>query len=174
VSLDWVLAVVSLGSAAAAVAVASAAAMNPRLMPGGLAGPLARAAYVLAPAVVGIDVWRRRPEERLGRLLIVFTAAVALWTLNGSENPVLFGIAMVVGIFVAPLYSYLLLSFPDGRLHSLRERCLVVGSAAVIGLCWIPLVVIAPQPVIATPLMGRLSGSSWNFGDDPHGLTVTR
>ncbi len=29
-------------------------------------------------------------------------------------------------------------------------------------------------PVSAGPVTSRLSGSSWNFVGDPHGLTVTR
>ena len=153
VSLNWVLGFVGLASIFAAATVAFAAAVNPHAAPAGPVGPLARAAYVLAPAAVGIYAWNRYPQERLGRLLIVFAAATALWSLNGSANPTLFGMARLVGIVVAPLYSYVVLSFPEGWLHSTWERWVVAGSGAVVALCWIPLVFITRQPVIATPLV---------------------
>jgi signal transduction histidine kinase len=149
----WVLAFAALGSLAAAAIVAYAAAVNPNAVPAGPVGWLARAAYVLAPAAVGIYAWHLHPEERLGRLLVVFAAAAALWTLNGSGDPALFGVARLAGVFVAPLLSYLVLSFPEGRLHSRLEGWVVAGSGAVVALCWVPLVFITAQPVILTPLV---------------------
>ncbi len=116
-------------------------------------GALARASYVLAPTVVGVYAWHRHPEERLGQLLIVFASIAAIWTLNGSSDPALFGVARVVGVFVAPLLTYVVLSFPEGFLHSRLERWVVVGSGALTALCWIPLVFITRQPTIATPLV---------------------
>jgi signal transduction histidine kinase len=150
---NWVLAFVGLASTAAAAFVAYEAVVNEQATPGGAAGSLARAAYVLAPAVVGIYAWHRHPEERLGRLLIVFAAVAAIWTLNGSSDPALFSVALFGIIVAAPMYSYLVLSFPEGRLHTRLERWVVAGSGAVIVLCWAPLVFIASQPAIATPLL---------------------
>ena len=150
---SWPLAFAAVASLAGAAIVAYTAAVNPDAVPAGPAGWLARAAYVLAPAVAGIYAWRLHPEERLSRLLIVFAAAAALWTLNGSADPVLFGVARLAGIFVAPLLSYLVLSFPEGRPHSRLEAWVVAGSSAVIAVCWVPLVFITAQPVIATPLV---------------------
>ena len=39
------------------------------------------------------------------------------------------------------------------RLHSRLEAWVVAGSGAVIAVCWVPLVFITAQPVIATPLV---------------------
>ena len=125
---SWLLAFAAVASLASAAIVAYAAAVNPDAVPAGPAGWLARAAYVLAPAVAGIYAWRLHPEERLGRLLVVFAAAAALWTLNGSADPVLFGVARLVGVFVAPLLSYVVLSFPEGWLHSRLEAWVVDGQ----------------------------------------------
>jgi signal transduction histidine kinase len=147
------LAPIALASIAAAGVVAYSAAVNPHAAPAGPAGSLVRAAYVLAPAAVGIYAWDRHPEERLGRLLIVLAVFEAFWALNGSENPALFGVARLVGIAVAPLISYVVLSFPEGRLHSRRELWVVAGSGAVIAVCWVPLVFITAQPAILTPLV---------------------
>jgi signal transduction histidine kinase len=148
-----ILAFAALGSLVASAIVAYATAVNPNAVPAGPAGWLARAAYVLAPAAVGIYVWRLHPEERLGRLLVAFAAAAALWTLNGAADPALFGVARLAGVFVAPLLSYLVLSFPEGRLHSRLEGWVVAGSGALVALGWIPLVFITAQPVIVTPLV---------------------
>ncbi|HEY1509297.1 MAG TPA: histidine kinase [Solirubrobacteraceae bacterium] len=150
---DRTLALVALASVAASAIVAYATAMNPHATPGGWAGSLARAAYVLAPAAVGIYAWRLHPEERLGRLLVVFAGAAAVWTLNGSADSALFGLARLAGVFVAPLLSYLVLSFPEGRLHSRLETGVVAGSGAVVAVCWVPLAFITAQPVILTPLV---------------------
>jgi signal transduction histidine kinase len=150
---DRSLALVVVGSVVASATVAYATAVNPNAAPGGLAGWLARAAYVLAPAAVGVCAWRLHPEERLGRLLVVLAAAAALWTLNGSSNPALFGVARLAGVFVAPLLSYVVLSFPEGRLHSRLEGWVVAGSGAVVAVCWVPLVFITKQPAVLTPLV---------------------
>jgi signal transduction histidine kinase len=149
----WILALAAVGSLAASAIVAYAAAVNPNAVPAGPAGWLARAAYVLAPAAVGIYAWHLHPEERLGRLLVMFAALATLWTLNGSGDPALFGVARLAGVFVAPLLSYLVLSFPEGRLHSRVEGWVAAGSAAVTAACWVPLVFITAQPVIVTPLV---------------------
>jgi signal transduction histidine kinase len=150
---DRTLVLVALGSVAASALIAYASAVNPNAAPGGLPGWLARAAYVLAPAAVGVYAWRLHPEERLGRLLVVLAATAALWTLNGSSNPALFGMARLAGVFVAPLLSYVVLSFPEGRLHSRLEGWVVACSGAVVAVCWVPLVFITEQPVIITPLV---------------------
>jgi hypothetical protein len=75
------------------------------------------------------------PEEWLGRLVVVCAAAAALWTLNRSSDPAVFGVARLVGGVVVALLSYVLLSFPEGRLHSRLERWVVAGSGAVIAPC---------------------------------------
>ncbi len=147
------LALIAVGSVLAGAAVAYAAAVNPHSAPAGPAGWLARAAYVLAPAMVGVYAWHLHPEERLGRLLVALAAAATLWTLNGASDPALFGVARLVGVFVAPLLSYVVLSFPEGWLHSRLEKWVVAISTAVIAVCWVPLVFITAQPVIASPLI---------------------
>src|SRR5205085_9845189 len=63
------------------------------------------------------------------------------------------GVARLAGVFVAPLLSYLVLSFPEGRLHSKLETGVVAGSGALVAVCWVPLVFITAQPVILTPLV---------------------
>ncbi len=153
ISPTWVLVFVALASVAASAFVAYEAAVNPDATPAGTAGWLARAAYVLAPAAVGIYAWHHHPEERLGRLLIVFAAVAAIWALNGSKDPALFSVALFGIAIAAPMYSYLLLSFPEGRLRSRLEAWVVAGSGALMAVCWLPLVLTTRQPVIATPLL---------------------
>jgi mRNA-degrading endonuclease toxin of MazEF toxin-antitoxin module len=47
----------------------------------------------------------------------------------------------------------------------LNELFVVLATTNIRGL---------PTEVELGPADGRLSGSSWNFDGDPHGLTVTR
>ncbi len=80
----WMLALIAVGAVVAAAAVAYAAAVNPQATPAGTAGWLARAAYVLAPAAAGIYAWHLHPEERLGRLLVAFSAAAEINRMAGT------------------------------------------------------------------------------------------
>ena len=133
---DWILAPVARGSVAASVVVAYAAAVNPYATPVALGGWLAWTAYVFAPPAVCVYAWHLHPEEPSGRLLVVFAATAALWTLTGSGDRALFGMAEVVGVFVAAPLSCVALSFPDRVLRSQLEGRVVAGTGAGIAACW--------------------------------------
>ncbi len=144
---------VAIGGVAAAALTVSMAAANPYAAPGGAVGALARAVWVLAPIGTGIYVWTFHSRRRLAGVLLATGFAAALLLLNGSADPALFGVARILGYFAVPAYSYLMLSFPEGRLHTQGERRVVAASGAVIALCWVPLVLITRQPVFATALV---------------------
>jgi len=138
---------------AAAGTVAYLTARNPLAPPSGATASAIRALDILAIFGAGIFAMLRHPEERLGRALVVLGAFASLWFLNGAANPYLYGLAVVVGILIVPGYNYLLLSFPEGRLHSPLERRLAIGAVAMVPLGWIPLWLISRQPAIAAPLL---------------------
>lgn len=79
-------------------------------------------------AATGLVIWWRRPENRVGALM---TAVGLTWLLSSlaAAND---GYLLFLGQFVAALpYGFLvvmLLSFPDGRLHSRLERAVVLGT----------------------------------------------
>jgi len=137
------------GGVLTAAVVAYLTARNPLASPPGVLGPLARAVDILSLVGAGLFAMVRHPEERLGRMLVALGLFSGLFFLNGAENPYLYSVSMLVGIFAVPAYNYVLLSFPEGRLHSRLERRLTFGAIAVIAVGWIPLWLISRQPAIA-------------------------
>jgi signal transduction histidine kinase len=89
----------------------------------------------------GLVAARRRPENRIGAMMI---ATGFLWFLGqlwyaDDELPHTIGTAFETAFVLG--FAYLLLSFPEGRLHSRVERALIgVGLFAVIvlQLAWMP------------------------------------
>ena len=86
---------------------------------------------VVAPVLVGLLWWRRRPASRLGPLLVAL--GYMSWPLSwqGSDVPLIYSIG-VVGI--APLIAmsvYLCLAFSTGRLQNACRRPVARGA----GLC---------------------------------------
>jgi signal transduction histidine kinase len=87
--------------------------------------------YVL----VGLVAWFRRPESRLGILLIAGGFAMGLSTLQFEHQNHLFTLGTVFDILPAALFLHVFLAFPDGRLRSRFEVVLVgLAYATAIGL----------------------------------------
>ncbi len=91
----------------------------------------ARALTVGVPLAVGLYALYRPPFERFGALLALTGCAWFLTTLSNSDDAVLYSIGRVSGWAVEPLFVYLLLAFPTGRLGSRSDRALV-GTAVVL------------------------------------------
>ena len=75
----------------------------------------------------GLFAWSRHPDNRVGMLMAATGFAWLLGLVGASDIPLLFALGNVI----APLYFatavHMLLSAPDGRLHSPWERRLVAG-----------------------------------------------
>ena len=73
---------------------------------------------VFAPAVgwsfvgTGLYAWRRRPESRIGALMVLLGFAWFLFTLNAANSPLLYTIAMVAGGLWGGVFLHLGLSYP--------------------------------------------------------------
>jgi signal transduction histidine kinase len=80
--------------------------------------------YVL----VGLIAWRRRPDSRLGALMITAGFAMGLSTLQFADPDLLFTIGAAFDLVPAALFLHVFLAFPDGRLRSRLEQ-VVVGAA---------------------------------------------
>jgi signal transduction histidine kinase len=77
--------------------------------------------------VAGIVAWRRRPDNRIGALMLV---TGFLWFLSGlpaSGAGVLFTVGYATGSWAKAVFTQTVLAFPDGRLHSPLERGLVIA-----------------------------------------------
>jgi len=87
--------------------------------------------YILAGAVA----WLRRPESRLGPLMLAGGFAAGLSALQLTHVDGLYTLGAIFDILPAALFLHVCLAFPDGRLRSRFEEILV-GAAygAALGL----------------------------------------
>ncbi len=128
----------SLVPAAATLAVAAAAASVGFALAAGSPDPVQvfLLEWVAVPYIAaGVIAWWRRPESRLGPLMVAggLASAFSGWQLAEASGPYTFGAAF--DIVPAALFLHVCLAFPDGRLRSRFERVLVgVAYAVAVGL----------------------------------------
>jgi signal transduction histidine kinase len=81
--------------------------------------------------LVGALAWWRRPDSRLGALMIAAGFAMGLSTLQFATVDVLFTIGAAFDLVPAAIFLHVYLAFPDGGLRSLFERRLVAAAYGV-------------------------------------------
>ena len=82
----------------------------------------------------GLVAWKRRPESRLGRLMVIVGFLTAVNFLVWSSNPALFSIGNALQFLPPALYLHLFLAFPRGNLPSRGDRWLAGAAYGAIGL----------------------------------------
>jgi signal transduction histidine kinase len=151
--LAWWEGVVAVGAVLAAVAAVWVTLDADFLAyPGWLA--VQKADFILGPVFVGL-YWRRvRPESRFGPLLVAFGAVGAVYILQSSSNPWLFGTGVFweAAIYLGTLV--VILTFPTGRLDGVAAKLILL--AAVVVALPLDLVVIALLPQLGPD--GSISG----------------
>src|SRR3954469_1233294 len=90
------------------------------------------------PISLGVLRLLQRPNDRFARLLIATGLVSAIATLAQSSDSTLYSIGRVSIWIVEVMIIYLLLSFPEGRLHSRVERRLFGGVVLVCALLYLP------------------------------------
>ena len=80
-------------------------------------------AFVLA----GLVAWWRRPDNRIGPLMVLTGFLWFLSALPGSSVGVLFTVGYATGSWAKAVFTQTVLAYPEGRLHSLLERVLVIA-----------------------------------------------
>jgi signal transduction histidine kinase len=92
--------------------------------------------WVSVPYIAaGLVAWSRRPDSRLGVLMVAGGFAMALSALQLAEPPALQTVGALFDILPAALFLHVYLAFPTGRLRSRFERVLVgTAYAAAVGL----------------------------------------
>src|SRR3954468_23999884 len=76
----------------------------------------------------GLYVWRRRPGNRIGPLMIAVGFSGMLKALAFSNGSVLFTIGTLGEVLIFAVLIHLLLSFPSGQLEGRLDRLLVAAS----------------------------------------------
>jgi len=87
---------------------------------------------------VGLFAWYRRPDNRVGALMVATGFAWLLGVYGLTDPPLLFTVGnLFTSLFVATAI-HLLLAFPSGRLRSRFDRWLVGTSYAICTLGFLP------------------------------------
>jgi signal transduction histidine kinase len=81
----------------------------------------------LAIVAVGHIGWARRPESRIGPLLVIAGLLRLLLALGMTELSPLFTISLLVGENYSNVLGHALITFPSGRAANRIERALIVG-----------------------------------------------
>jgi signal transduction histidine kinase len=98
------------------------------------------AVHVLVAGVLlatGIHALRDPRTRRFGRLLV---ATAVLWsasTLSESSGSLLYSTGRVVAWLMFPVLIYAMLTFPEGRLRSPRDRWLIGAVLAVVAILYV-------------------------------------
>jgi signal transduction histidine kinase len=80
----------------------------------------------------GLFAWSRRPDNRVGKLMVATGFAWAAVGLSQADSPLLFSIGMAIGPLYLVLVTWLVLAFPNGTTGSrLARRLLIAGFADV-------------------------------------------
>jgi signal transduction histidine kinase len=94
--------------------------------PGWLA--VQKADFIVGPVFVGL-YWRRvRPGSRFGPLLIAFGAVGAVYIVQSSSNPWLFGTGVLWEGVIYLGNLVLILTFPTGRLDDLAAKVILLAA----------------------------------------------
>ena len=80
----------------------------------------------------GLVAWRRRPDVWTGALMVAAGFALFAGSLANSDSALPFTIGLVLAPLPSAIIAHLVLSFPEGRLHSTLERLVVAGAYFVV------------------------------------------
>jgi signal transduction histidine kinase len=98
------------------------------------------------PIALGLFRLSRSRNDRFAWLLVGMGLVWSVTTLAESSDPVLYSIGRTAVWVVEAALVYLMLAFPFGRLQSPTERSLVRATVLLVGLLYIPTVLLAPFP----------------------------
>ena len=125
-------------SVATAAAVVAALLIVLALTGEDVAGPALSAflvCWLFIPYVAaGLIAWRRRPESKLGRLMVITGFLTAFSFLVWSAQPMFFSIGNAIQFLPPALYLHLFLAYPSGELRSKGDRWLVGAAYSAIGI----------------------------------------
>jgi len=105
----------------------------------------AKAAWAVFGPVVGwsfigtgLYAWRRRPESRIGALMVLLGFTWFLFMLDSANSPLLYAVAQVAGGLWGGVFLHVGISFPSGRLTSRSDRAIVIAGYVIFPLAFVP------------------------------------
>jgi signal transduction histidine kinase len=96
--------------------------------------------------LVGVYAWLRRPDNRVGALMVATGFAWFLSVLGHTEPPAFFTLGVLFDSLFVGVAIHLLLAFPSGRLESTVDRWLVGAVYAAVTLGYLPTVLFWDPP----------------------------
>jgi len=145
-----IVALLAAGATLGAALVVELALLNDDLTQPGLRAFLA--CWITVPYVLaGLVAWRRRPESRLGALMVTAGFATFVNFLVWSGSDPLFTVGVAGQLLPPVLFLHVFLAFPSGRLRSSADRTVVTAAYVAAGLT-LPALILgqeAPRNVIA-------------------------
>jgi signal transduction histidine kinase len=87
---------------------------------------------------VGLFAWYRRPDTRIGTLMVATGFAWFVGNLSFTDPPLLFSVGQLLNNLFAAAAIHLLLAFPSGRLASRLDRVLVVSAYLLTSVGFLP------------------------------------
>jgi signal transduction histidine kinase len=109
----------------------------------------AQALCVALPVGLGLFRLARRRDDRFAILLIVTGLAWSVMTFGMSSDSTLYSIGRTGAWVLEAMIVYLLLAFPDGRLHSRAERRLFGAALVLVGALYLPSALLGQFPAPA-------------------------
>jgi signal transduction histidine kinase len=128
--------------------------------------PTATALYrgyqILAPMLIGLYWWRRRPASRFGPLLISFGLVAWIWSWLSSDAPLAFDLGVLAEAPLTVLTFWLFIAFPSGRLTTFADRFLVGAWAVIMAGFFLPWALGSPVIAGGGPLSACVPGCPRN------------
>ena len=103
----------------------------------------ARVLMVGLPIGVGLYAWTQPASARFGRIVILTGFVYFLATLSSSANEVVYSVGRIAGWAAELCITYLVLSFPTGRLTGRPDRVIMRLAVALIVLLYLPTALLA-------------------------------
>jgi hypothetical protein len=89
---------------------------------------------------VGLFAWYRRPDNRVGALMVATAFAWYAVVAGNVEPPLLWTLGQLLGNLFVANAIHLLLAFPSGRLQTTVDRVLVGIAYVATTVLWLPFV----------------------------------
>jgi signal transduction histidine kinase len=102
----------------------------------------------------GLYAWGRRPESRVGVLMVLVGFAWFLGPVYAADSPLVFTLGIVASGLWGPVFGHLLLSFPTGRLPTRARRWLVAASYVLIPLTPVPALLVSDADQVIAECRG--------------------